>query len=331
MNSINTLSQENMETSTDQYIIKVTLNDGTILYPAYISSNDISLKEKIIEASKLFSSRYRDMGTIETIVDDNISSTKDIVSWDSIKKEIVKNDSDTKVDKLLKYLSDLNVSTWFIDTMKEDLDYEKNDKLFRTYLEVSNFSESEKVKTLEALELAIEAHKGQVQKRKKDKEWLDNIPYSNHPIQVGIFALRDLKMTAEEVQAALLHDVIEDVPELEQDWNILKIRDVESEFSSNTISMVDDCSRATEISREDFMMAMKELIWPSKVIKSLDRLHNLIRAFSITDASYISRYITETKEVYLPAFENMDELSPIRNLFYDVLLELENYYETIKK
>jgi hypothetical protein len=217
MNSINTPSQENMETSTDQYIIKVTLNDDTVLYPAYISSNDINLKEKIIEASKLFSSRYRETGTVETIVDDNISSTKNIESWDSVKKEIIKNESDTKVDKLLKHLSDLNVSTWFIDTMKEDLDYEKNEKLFRTYLEVSNFSEYEKEKTLEALELAIEAHKGQVQKRKKDKEGLDNIPYSNHPIQVAIIALRDLNMSAEEVQAALLHDVIEDVEELEQD------------------------------------------------------------------------------------------------------------------
>jgi (p)ppGpp synthase/HD superfamily hydrolase len=137
-------------------------------------------------------------------------------------------------------------------------------------------------------------------------------------------------MSAEEVQAALLHDVIEDVEELEQDWNTLSIRDVESEFSSNTISMVDDCSRAPEVSRDDFMVAMKGLTWPSKVIKCLDRLHNLIRAFSITDASYIERYILETKEVYLPAFENMDELSPVRNLFYDVLSELEKYYETIK-
>jgi len=330
MKSTNTLSHESIETSTDQYIIKVALNDGTVLYPAYISSNDINLKEKLIEASKLFSSRYRETGTVETIVDDNISSTQNIESWDSIKKEIIKNESDTKVDKLLKYLSELNVSTWFIDTMKEDLDYEKNEKLFRTYLEVSNFSESEKVKTVEALELAIEAHRGQVQKRKKDKEGLDNIPYSNHPIQVAIIALRDLKMSAEEVQAALLHDVIEDVEELEQDWNTLSIRKVKSEFSSNTISIVDDCSRAPDVSRDDFMVAIKGLTWPSKIIKCLDRLHNLIRAFSITDASYIERYIAETKEVYLPAFENMDELSPVKNLFYDVLSELEKYYERIK-
>ncbi len=72
-------------------------------------------------------------------------------------------------------------------------------------------------------------------------------------------ALRDLKMSAEEVQAALLHDVIEDVDDLEQDRNILKIRDTEKEFSKHTIDMVDDCSRAPGQPRDEFMEEMKNL------------------------------------------------------------------------
>jgi hypothetical protein len=60
-------------------------------------------------------------------------------------------------------------------------------------------------------------------------------------------------------------------------------------------------------------------------------MHNIIRAFSINDPKYINRIILETREVYLPAFEKMEELRPVRDLFYDLSLELEEYYIKIQK
>jgi hypothetical protein len=56
----------------------------------------------------------------------------------------------------------------------------------------------------------------------------------------------------------------------------------------------------------------------------------MIRAFTISDADYIERYLAEIMEVYLPAFENMVELEPVRALFFDVLEELEKYLELLK-
>lgn len=79
------------------------------------------------------------------------------------------------------------------------------------------------------------------------------------------------------------------------------------------------------------MEKMKLLDWSSKVIKCLDRLHNMIIAFSIKDADYINRYLTETIEVYLPAFEKMEELKPLKNFFYEVLEEMEKYCKKLKK
>jgi hypothetical protein len=93
--------------------------------------------------------------------------------------------------------------------------------------------------------------------------------------------------------------------------------------------MVQDCSRNENETREQFMSKMKWLKWSSKIIKCLDRFHNIIRAFSIKDPKYISRIINETKEVYLPAFESLKELEPIKTLFFDLLEELEKYHEKI--
>jgi len=327
METLNT-SYEDMNNKKDTYIIKVQLNDGTIIYPAYISWNDIDFKSKIENASELFSSRYRWKWIIETITDENILNSQDIKSWDTVKNEILENKNNDKVWKLLKDLDNLWVWSWFIDLMKKDLQVEDNIKLLKAYLNLSEFTEENKEKTLLAMQIAIEAHKWQVQKRKKNKEWLDNIPYSNHPIQVALFALKDLKMSAEEVQASLLHDVVEDT-DIELNWTTLKTWSIEWTFSENTINMILDCSRKDWESREEFMDKMKSLEWSSKVIKCLDRLHNMIRAFSIKDPKYINRYLIETKEVYLPAFERMEELKPIQNLFYDVLEELEKYYDIL--
>ena len=322
------ISHENMSNKTDTYIIKVQLNDGTIVYPAYISWSDIDFKSKIKDANELFSSRYRWEWIVETIIDENILNFQNIKSWNNVKNEILENENNDQVWRLLKELNNLWVWSWLIDLIRKDLQVEDNIKLLETYLDLSEYTEEDKQKAILAIQIAIEAHKWQVQKRSKDKEWLDSIPYSNHPIQVALIALKDLKMSAEEVQASLLHDVVEDT-DIELNWTTLKTWEIEWDFSENTINMVLDCSRKDWESREDFMEKMKSLNWSSKVIKCLDRLHNMIRAFSIKDPKYINRYLNETKEVYLPAFEKMEELKPIKNFFYDILEELEKYYEKI--
>lgn len=312
----------------DKYIIKVILNNWSIIYPAYVLWDDLDFKSKLKDATELFASRYKNEWFVETIIDENIENSQEIKSWDYVKKEIFENESNDKVSKLLKELDALWVSPWFLDVMRKDLQVEDNIKLLQTYLGLSEYSKEEKEKTLLAMEIAIEAHKWDSQQRPQDTDGLDNIPYSNHPIQVALLAIRDLKMSAEEVQASLLHDVIEDT-DIEQNWTTLKTWEVEWTFSENTIHMVLDCSRETWESREEFMERMKLLKWRSKIIKCLDRFHNMIRAFSIKDPKYIKRCLSETKEVYLPAFETMDELKPIRKFFYDVLEELEWYYEKI--
>ncbi|MDP2090782.1 MAG: HD domain-containing protein [Candidatus Gracilibacteria bacterium] len=308
---------EGMKKPNITYIIKVVQNDGTTIYPVYISGDD----SKVAEAVDYFSNLYRNDGIVETVIDDTLLNSQELVSWESIKKSIFENTNSDNVGKLLKDLDKLGVGAWFIDLMRKDLQVEDNKKLLLTYLDVSGFSEDEKEKIKLAVDICLEAHEGQTQKRPQDLDGLDDIPYSNHPIVVALIGIRDLKMSAEEIQACLLHDVIEDT-EFEKEK-------LEEHFSEEVINMVQDCSRNENETREQFMSRMKGLKGGSKIIKCLDRFHNIIRAFSIKDPKYISRIINETKEVYLPAFESLKELEPIKTLFFDLLEELEKYHEKI--
>lgn len=308
-----------MKKPKDTYIIKIVQEDGTILYPAYISWDDV----KTTEAVNYFSNLYRNNWIVETIIDDGLLWAQEIKSWDSVKRYIIENESNDNVWKLLKDLDKLWAWTWFIDLMRKDLQVEDNKKLLLAYLDLAWFSENEKEKIKLALDVCIKAHEWQTQKRPQDLEWLDSIPYSNHPIVVALIAVRDLKMSASEIQACLLHDVIEDTE--------VKEKELKEMFSDEVINMVLDCSRNENETREQFIDRMKWLKWNSKIIKCLDRFHNIIRAFSINDPKYILRIINETKEVYLPAFENLEELKPIKTLFFDLLEELEKYYELLTK
>jgi hypothetical protein len=65
-------------------------------------------------------------------------------------------------------------------------------------------------------------------------------------------------------------------------------------------------------------------------LKSIDRLHNIIRAFTINDPKYISRVIDETKLVYLEEFDKNPRLYKLQYMFFDLLEELEKYLEQIK-
>ncbi len=75
---------------------------------------------------------------------------------------------------------------------------------------------------------------------------------------------------------------------------------------------------------------MKTIDKDSKIIKCIDRYHNLIRAFSIKDVDYLDRYIDETQNVYVDGFENIEELRPLQIDFYDTLDELKKYRDILK-
>ena len=120
-----------------------------------------------------------------------------------------------------------------------------------------------------AFEFAQKAHEGQ--KRKSGE------PYIIHPLAVAQIVAEELKLDSESIEAALLHDVIEDTAATHEQISKL--------FSPTIADLVEGVSKLTRIqyaTKEDEQMEnlRKMLIAMSKdirviLIKIADRLHNM--------------------------------------------------------
>ena len=81
----------------------------------------------------------------------------------------------------------------------------------------------------EALDFAYELHAGQRRK--------SGAPYISHPCSVADILAREMRFKDPVIlAAALLHDVVEDVP-----W--LALEDVESRFGAKVAELVDGCTK----------------------------------------------------------------------------------------
>ncbi len=171
--------------------------------------------------------------------------------------------------------------------------------------------------TTKALEHSLEAHKGQTRKSGE--------PYIVHPILVAAITA---KISNDEmmVQAALLHDVVEDTH--------YTIEELEREFGYDVAHMVEGLTKIVEIRDEELVPSgsderlinsaltfRKMLIASIKdvrvlVIKLCDRLHNMITldALSFEKQKRISE---ETLVVYAPIAHRLG-ISRLKNHLEDL-------------
>ena len=144
-----------------------------------------------------------------------------------------------------------------------------------------------------AAELAERAHEGQ---RRKSGE-----PYIIHPLAVAQIVAEELKLDSESIEAALLHDVIEDTP--------VSHEEIAKQFSPTIANLVEGVSKLTRIqyaTKEDEQMEnlRKMLIAMSKdirviLIKIADRLHNM-RTMEYQSPAKQKQKSLETMEIYAP-------------------------------
>ena len=144
-----------------------------------------------------------------------------------------------------------------------------------------------------AFEYAENAHRNQ---RRKSGE-----PYIIHPLAVAQIVAEELKLDSESIEAALLHDVIEDTAATHED--VAKL------FSPTIADLVEGVSKLTRIqyaTKEDEQMEnlRKMLIAMSKdirviLIKISDRLHNM-RTMEYQSPAKQKQKSLETMEIYAP-------------------------------
>ncbi len=151
----------------------------------------------------------------------------------------------------------------------------------------------EQVKSIvKAHRFGAHAHEGQ--KRKSGEA------YISHPIAVAQI-LADMRMDAQAIAAAILHDVVEDTA--------TPIAELEREFGQEVAALVDGVSKLdhmhfhsrAEAQAESFRKMMLAMIEDIRVIlvKLADRLHNM-RTLEAMPRDKQRRIARETLEIYAP-------------------------------
>ena len=166
--------------------------------------------------------------------------------------------------------------------------YELLEKTVRGYNPAADFDHIRS-----AFEYADRCHEGQ--KRKSGE------PYIIHPLAVAQIVAEELRLDSESIEAALLHDVIEDTPATHED--------VARMFSPTIANLVEGVSKLTRIqyaTKEDEQMEnlRKMLMAMSKdirviLIKVSDRLHNM-RTMEYQSPEKQKQKSLETMEIYAP-------------------------------
>jgi guanosine-3',5'-bis(diphosphate) 3'-pyrophosphohydrolase len=160
----------------------------------------------------------------------------------------------------------------------------------------------------EAYDFGAEKHQGQ--KR------VSGEPYITHPVAVADI-LADLRLDADTLVAAILHDVIEDTPTAKAE--------IASIFGQVVAELVDGVSKLDQIQfknrqeaqAESFRKMLLAMVRDIRVImvKLADRMHNM-RTLGVMPPVKRRRSARETLEIYAPIAERLG--------LYAVKLELED-------
>src|ERR1700684_3800088 len=160
----------------------------------------------------------------------------------------------------------------------------------------------------EAYDFGAERHQGQ--KR------VSGEPYITHPVAVADI-LADLKLDADTLVAAILHDVIEDTPTAKAE--------IATIFGQVVAELVDGVSKLDQIQfknrqeaqAESFRKMLLAMVRDIRVImvKLADRMHNM-RPLGVMPPVKRRRIARETLEIYAPIAERLG--------LYAVKLELED-------
>ncbi|MDO4618178.1 MAG: bifunctional (p)ppGpp synthetase/guanosine-3',5'-bis(diphosphate) 3'-pyrophosphohydrolase [Clostridia bacterium] len=163
-----------------------------------------------------------------------------------------------------------------------------------------------------AYRLAEVAHKGQ--KRKS------GAPYIDHPVQIAYIAAQ-LKLDVVAIEAALLHDVIEDTP--------YTFENIEMLFGKDVAEIVDGVTKLRKLqynTREEQQVEnlRKMLLAMAKdirvvIIKLIDRLHNM-RTMKFMPPDRQLAISKETLDVYAPLAHRLG-MSKIKSELEDLSLK----------
>ena len=173
---------------------------------------------------------------------------------------------------------------------------------------------------LRAIEYSIKAHDKQVRK-------YNGVPYITHPVQVAWTMIRvcemlGIEITTEMVQAAILHDTIEDCPKVTATEIGIFFGDTVKRL---TVGLT-DTSKKTGLPRKERKeldkKRMKKQTIAVKTIKVFDIMRNC-QDMCRDDKKYAVQYINEKLE-FIPCLSGINP-----NLYEMLELELKSLLNTV--
>ena len=200
-----------------------------------------------------------------------------------------------------------------------DKDNSRLTQLLKSYL-----PKKEVHKVWEAYRFSEKAHNGQKRRSGED--------YISHPVSVACIAAR-FHLDSQSIQAALLHDVVEDTESTELE--------IESKFGKQVSNLVIGLSKldkvefqdANEAQAENFRKMLLAMTQDVRVIliKLSDRLHNMQTIQSL-DENKKTRIAQETVDIYAPIANRLglnNLYQELEDLCFEVLHPVR--YKTIQK
>ena len=213
---------------------------------------------------------------------------------------------------------DLKKSHQFL-LLPVDQDNSRLTQLIKTYLPKKEID-----KVWEAYRFSEKAHSGQ--KRRSGEA------YISHPVSVACIAAR-FHLDSQSIQAALLHDVVEDTQVTESD--------IELKFGKQVSILVTGLSKldkvefqdANEAQAENFRKMLLAMTQDVRVmlIKLSDRLHNMQTIQSLEESKK-TRIAQETIDIYAPIANRLglnNLYQELEDLCFEVLHPVR--YKTIQK
>jgi (p)ppGpp synthase/HD superfamily hydrolase len=175
-----------------------------------------------------------------------------------------------------------------------------------------------------ALRAAHAAHDGQLRKGR------ERTPYVVHPIHAALILAR-LGADEETIQAAILHDVVEDVP----GWTLARVG---AEFSPRVMHIVadltEDKSKSWEHRKRWAVEHAPHMLPEAALVKAADKLHNLACLAADLEgaedrAAVWAHFKGGRERTLVLAAELIDALAPridprMESALRDVLLRLED-------
>ncbi len=158
-----------------------------------------------------------------------------------------------------------------------------------------------------AYDLASEAHS---QQRRKSGE-----PYIIHPISVALIAAQELKLDANSVIAAFLHDVVEDTPYTVEDIREVFGPDVALLVDVVTKKKKDSYSTSKQVDNYQQLLDSVHYDIRALMVKIADRLHNMRTLDSMRPDKQM-KIAGETDYFYAPLANRLG--------LFDVKTDLEN-------